>query len=479
MKELFPYSVAVGNTEINHYILVMKSISLQVAISLLLICRTSAIADQLLVPQEYSTIQSGLTAASAGDTVLVAAGSYSENLHFPAVAVTLLSASGAAVTIIDGNNDSHTVLFDRGETVATLLQGFTICNGNAPLQESKFGGGIYCDRASPTIRDNLIIDNQALLGGGICCFQSTAVIMDNTISANSAVRGAGIYAYESQPIITGNRFRSNQCEGNGGGGAIALEFCNAVVERNFIHDNGALTGGGMLCRFDSSEVSSNTVTGNDALAGAGLLCRFSAPLFQQNILSHNLNTGQGVATRMCIPRFGCNDIWGNSGGDDWEGENLGGNFSADPLFCDLGGEDFRLQPGSPCWPGSECGLIGASDVDCDGQGVSVRSFPEPLLPQSILLFQNYPNPFNPTTTIEFVLPRPQEIRLSVYNLLGQQVAVLAEGIFTAGLHRILFDTNAGAARCNCLDSGSLPGGVYIYRLTSGSQAVSMKMVLVK
>jgi hypothetical protein len=304
--------------------------------------------------------------------------------------------------------------------------------------------------------------------------------MDNTISANIATRGAGVYAFESQLTISGNRFQSNQCEGNGGGGALALEFSDAIVERNFIWGNGALTGGGILCRFDSSNVNSNTVVANDAADGAGVFCRYSAPLFQQNIFSHNLEAGQGVTSRLCVPRFGCNDIWGNSGGDDWAGEDLGGNFSADPLLCDLGGHDFRLEAGSPCWPGSDCGLIGASDLDCDGQdvpGVGTRSS---YLPQTIELLQNYPNPFNPTTTIEFTLPHPQKIKLSVYNVMGQRVAILADGNYTAGMHGVTFDASvAGAGPRACPNSVPLPSGIYIYRLSTGDDVLSRKMILVR
>jgi len=228
-----------------------------------------------------------------------------------------------------------------------------------------------------------------------------------------------------------------------------------------------LSGGGIICRFDSSSVNSNTVVANDATDGAGILCRYSAPLILQNILCHNLEEGQGVVSRMCTPGFGCNDIWGNSGGDDWEGEDLGGNFSLDPLFCDLAGNDFRLQPASPCWPGADCGLIGASDVDCDGQDVPDIGTQSQYLPQTIELRQNYPNPFNPTTTIEFSLSYPAEIQLTVYNTLGQRIMVLAGGRYSAGVHQVQFN------------GSRLTSGVFVCRLVAGKQVVTRKMILLK
>jgi hypothetical protein len=71
------------------------------------------------------------------------------------------------------------------------------------------------------------------------------------------------------------------------------------------------------------------------------------------------------------------------------------------------------------------------------------------------LAQNYPNPFNPTTTIEYALPRPSNVRLEVLDVLGQRVATLVVGEQAAGNHQVVFD------------AGRLASGVYLYRLQSG------------
>lgn len=90
-----------------------------------------------------------------------------------------------------------------------------------------------------------------------------------------------------------------------------------------------------------------------------------------------------------------------------------------------------------------------------------------LLPELTVLHQNYPNPFNPTTTIAYDLSSPDRVRLVVYNLLGQTVGELIDARQTPGHHVIDFDASR------------LSSGVYVYRLTAGSQSQTRKMVLVK
>lgn len=88
------------------------------------------------------------------------------------------------------------------------------------------------------------------------------------------------------------------------------------------------------------------------------------------------------------------------------------------------------------------------------------------IPEGAVLHGNYPNPFNARTTIRFGLTRSAEVRVSVYNLLGQQITILRDGWLNAGEHRLAFDAAA------------LPGGVYYYRVQTGDGAgLSGKMVL--
>jgi hypothetical protein len=88
-------------------------------------------------------------------------------------------------------------------------------------------------------------------------------------------------------------------------------------------------------------------------------------------------------------------------------------------------------------------------------------------PQTFSLSQNYPNPFNPSTLITYTLPAEGKAQLSVFNMLGQKVAELTEGVQSAGTHQVVFDASA------------LPSGAYFYRLEAGSNVQIRKLVLAK
>ncbi|MBL0060576.1 MAG: T9SS type A sorting domain-containing protein [bacterium] len=89
------------------------------------------------------------------------------------------------------------------------------------------------------------------------------------------------------------------------------------------------------------------------------------------------------------------------------------------------------------------------------------------LPSEFSMGQNYPNPFNPTTDIQFSLPVQSNVRLTVVNMLGQEVAVLANGNFSAGVYTASFDAVA------------MPSGLYFYRMDAGDFTSVRKMMLLK
>jgi hypothetical protein len=83
------------------------------------------------------------------------------------------------------------------------------------------------------------------------------------------------------------------------------------------------------------------------------------------------------------------------------------------------------------------------------------------------LSQNYPNPFNPATTIDYSIPKDGNVILSVYNSIGQQVAVLVNKNINAGEYQAVFD------------GSKFGSGIYYYRLESGNKVIVKKMILLK
>lgn len=90
-----------------------------------------------------------------------------------------------------------------------------------------------------------------------------------------------------------------------------------------------------------------------------------------------------------------------------------------------------------------------------------------LLPSKYALYQNYPNPFNPTTTIRFSLPKETQLKINIYNTLGELVDTIAEGTYDAGYHKVNFNAS------------SLSSGAYIYRIENAEFVQVKKMLLLK
>ncbi len=132
--------------------------------------------------------------------------------------------------------------------------------------------------------------------------------------------------------------------------------------------------------------------------------------------------------------------------------------------------------------------IAASDFDLDGRTdiaitstsdslyvlynlgggtVGIRDQEITVVPASFSLSQNFPNPFNPSTTIQYSLPKAENVTLKIYNLLGEEVRTLVEDYQQAGKHSVQFNAS------------NLASGIYFYRLQAGSFVETKKMVLLR
>jgi hypothetical protein len=106
-------------------------------------------------------------------------------------------------------------------------------------------------------------------------------------------------------------------------------------------------------------------------------------------------------------------------------------------------------------------------MNSDFVGVVTDVEDNSITPVKYSLEQNYPNPFNPTTTIEYALPEAGNVKLAVFNILGQKIVTIVNEFKNQGVHKITFN------------AGNLPSGIYFYRLESGNFVQIKKLVLLK
>jgi len=119
-------------------------------------------------------------------------------------------------------------------------------------------------------------------------------------------------------------------------------------------------------------------------------------------------------------------------------------------------------------------LIKPDHVEVDPQNWILKDItpPDALIPTVAELRQNYPNPFNAGTRIEFSLPKREDVKLSVFSVLGQLIATLIDGQMEPGPHSLLWNGIRA-------DGYAAPSGAYFYRLATGSSSVTRKMIVLR
>jgi hypothetical protein len=240
---------------------------------------------------------------------------------------------------------------------------------------AEFGGALWCGSGS-TITDCIFLRNSAHYTGAVDCFGPTT-IEGCTFSGNRSDWCAGaIYMYDGgtvrQCVITDNlaerRGGGIHCGTSHEGSSTAI--INCVIAENESYE----TGGGIACANTTAiSIVGCTISGNTAWGGGGAISASGSahPTVENSILSFSHAGGSVLCDSTSSASLACTDVFGNEEGD-WteciaDQEFLGGNFSLDPLFCDMYGDDFTLCANSPCLPVSrDCTeLIGALGQGCD------------------------------------------------------------------------------------------------------------------
>ncbi len=339
-----------------------------------LICAAAIIK----VPQDYSTIQSAIDAASDGDEIIVSPGTYYEHVGLRGKNIILRSIdpkdpSVVASTIIDGKKASNVVGFKGTESPACILSGFTITNG-----KTLEGGGIYGSGTMATIENNIIAnnigysgppfghgggmyacngiiqgntisDNTAGWGGGLAlCY---GIIQDNTISGNSALSGGGLFGCGGS--IRNNTITDNWASWYGGG----LSACHGDIQNNIISGNSTTMHGGGLVSC-AGTIQNNTISGNSANDYGGGLSECDGFIINCIIWGNSASTDSQLYGSS-MPFYSCIQDW-TSGGR--------GNILRDPEFVNPLSGDYRLQTDSPCVDaGNTYYLVGEYQADIEGE----------------------------------------------------------------------------------------------------------------
>lgn len=376
----------------------------------------SSPSPSIRVPDDYSTIQAAIDAASSGDVVEVASGTYhgpgNRDLDFKGKSITVRSEDGPASTTINCDGEGHRgFYFHSGEAAGSVLRGFTISGGSMtdgslpsdggpwnPSSKHPVGGGIFCESSSPRIIDCRIRRCSARLGGAIGAVNSNPEIIDCTIDSCDAAGndgfGAGIGLVRgSRSTIIDCTIRNNSASYNSLGAGLFCSQSSAALGNCNITGNsaqGSSKGGGIYVGGSSSRMTLEQciVAHNTAEAGAGIYA--SAPEYLRmincTIANNNLSDGPAgggihavggiISIRNCIIWYNGGQaislVSSSSGGvsySDVEGGFSGpGNISADPKFASADSGDYHLQSRNGHYSSSGNWVIDYSHSPCIDAG---------------------------------------------------------------------------------------------------------------
>jgi hypothetical protein len=317
------------------------------------------------------------------------------------------------------------------------LNNVTIDNNNTYGTEGASGGGIYCDQSSPHLNNVKITNNYTFnFGGGIYIGEYCNPRLDNVLIANNEAyhAGGGIFVSHSNPILANITFTGNTSQDHGGG--LSLFESSPCLINCIMWDN---TPAEIFMEESDRSPSELTILYSDIEGGE------EAIVTNENVI-----------------------YW------------LQNNCNTDPLFT----EEYHLQSNSECIDAgtayfefngivlvdmSEDEYYGSyPDMGCYENSPNSEENSE-IDPVNNIL-KNYPNPFNPSTRIAFELREDCDVKLGVYNLKGQLVSELADGITLAGEHFVEWDGYSGR---------SVGSGVYLVRLRAGDDVFVRKIMLMK
>jgi len=488
------------------------------AILLLALTSTTANAEVYNVPGDYHLIQEAIDAAEDQDTVLVEPGYYFENLVIEEKAITVASmflTTGdldvIESTIIDGNAKGSVVCMHNIEGDGAALTGFTVQNG-----EAYNGGGVFCLNASPTISYCHVRYSSAVSGGGFLVVEGSPTISYCTVYENSANYGGGMLFINSASTVMNCTIYGNMAMEEGGGvfmfeSELSIENCilwNNTPEQIAIaltgdpndlsinnsdieggedgiatNDNGDLVYGDDNMDedplFNDPKIGAFTLSEDSPCAGLGM-----GSYDQDDVENESLLTA-GEMIEALIEDI--NDLKEDRQLNENQASFIRSRleralyyYNRDKVFWTVWFMiDFdvrvaamvywRILPrelGRTLVEASNAVLRQLGDENA-GVGEAIQLCRNDLLPNDCYLTQNYPNPFNSTTKISYGLPEASNVKITVFDMTGRQVAKLVDGVQEAGEHELTWNAQSN------------PAGVYLVRMQTGSFCTTRQMMLTK
>lgn len=279
------------------------------------------------------------------------------------------------------------------------------------------------------------------------------------------------------------RFIRNAAHDYGGGLAVGefaeISLVGCLFDQNTSDGPGGAFGAwsGHIAAVRCTAVGNETAPGHrgGAVVAWGQLAHIQ---MDNCILAFNVGAPDGGAVA-CVAEgvvdLTCSDVYGNDGGD-WVGcigtqAGQQGNMCVDPLFC---GPQYNpelphsLQPGSPCAPGGECGLVGALAVGCGFASAHGLSFGPANAQLSI-----GPSPCCDELTCRYEVPTGSQVSVVLYDSAGRVLQSLVD--------RVAHDTPQNEIRWNCCDKlgRSVPSGLYFLRVMGDGISTSRPVLIVR